>query len=228
MRNKTAAVLAALAVLVATLSAAPAPAETTRAKKYGSCAKLRADFPRGIAKTGAAAAAQTRSGFHRPAVRSGVYKKNRRLDPDRDRTACEVRRPRPPAPVDPWLHLDARSMPPLDVMDFETGTSLDVDGFEFFEHDDSYVEERPRLSGSQQASGFGGEYFTDAPLVAGQAYDFALTVDTPAHWHCSIYDPDGCSWNEATRDELKWRFTYSAESGVIKQASRVGWRRMYR
>lgn len=225
MNKSIAAIVVALAVLAASL-VVTAPPAAAAPKRYASCAKLRADFPKGVARTKAAAQRQVKAGFRRPAVKPVVYKKNRRLDPDRDRTACEKRQPKP---ADPWVNMPASSMLPLDVMDFGTGTSLTVDGFAaIFDTQDTYVDERPVLSDGTPVSGFDGDYFTDPALEAGKTYSLTLTVDTPAYWDCSVYYEEGCIRTGNTRDVMTWKFEHQADSGVIKRATKVSWRRLYR
>jgi len=226
MRDVNRRVLAgAVAVLLVVLGslAAPTAANAGTPKKFASCAKLHKKFPYGVAKSRAAATRQYRAGSYRPAVRSAVYRVNKkRLDRDRDGTTCERRRPVAPAPVDPWLHLDPKSMSPLEVMDFETGTSLKATGLLL--DDDTYEIETPSLTpATASVSGSGGGYYTDARLVAGQAYTFTTTVETPAHWHCSIYDPNGCTYRSASTEVLTWSFTYTADPGVIHTATPISW-----
>lgn len=230
MKKSIATAAAALGLLLGSLAVTAAPAEAAPSK-YSSCAKLRADFPAGVAKTRAAAKRQERTGFRRPAVRAAVYKKNRRLDRDRDLAVCEVRKPKPrpkPQPVDPWITMAASSMPRLEVMDFGSGTSLTVNGFNGLVSSDVRADERPKLSDGTPVSGWDGEYFTDAPLEASKAYTLTLTVDTPAYWDCSIYYEDGCMRVGDTVDVLTWKFVYEQDPGSIKDATNVSWKRLYR
>lgn len=50
---------------------------------------------------------------------------------------------------------------------------------------------------------------TAGPLVVGTLYDYTLRVQTTSYWHCSIYDPDGCSYRDATDTTYRWRFTWN-------------------
>lgn len=78
-------------LLVATLTV-PAGAATV---KYKNCAKLNAAYPTGVAKPGATdtkkvkgkKVAVTTSGV--PTFDAAVYKKNKKLDRDKDGIACE-------------------------------------------------------------------------------------------------------------------------------------------
>lgn len=47
------------------------------------------------------------------------------------------------------------------------------------------------------------------PLRRSVQYQASFTVSTTGFWHCSIYDPDGCSWVPGSRTHDTWRFTYN-------------------
>lgn len=216
--------IAALLPLIGAVSPADAVAP-----RFKSCGALHKVYPNGVAKTRKTARKAYAGGARRPHVSRSAYVANRRLDRDGDRIACERPRPLPPPPIDPWLHLDPTLMLPLEVMDFSTGTSLRVSGFEVsFDRDESYVVEKPQLSPAATVTGWDGEYFTNPQLVTGTTYTMTLQVDAPGHWSCSVYNPKGCSWRTATTDVMVWRFTPSGQSGVIQQATKVSWDRLYR
>jgi hypothetical protein len=69
---------------------------------------------------------------------------------------------------------------------------------------------------------------TAEPLVVGALYEATLNVNTTGHWHCSIYDEDGCSWYEAEESFSRYRFTWSGAkmTGSVyvppKVATRIG------
>lgn len=90
MRTLTSAALAAVLAISVSMLATPADAVTYY---YSSCTKLAKVFPHGVAKSAAAAAYQVRQGYGRPAYGTRakkVYATNyKRLDRDRDGTACE-------------------------------------------------------------------------------------------------------------------------------------------
>lgn len=81
---------AALTVPVVALTAPAADASTY----YSSCTKLHRDYKHGVAKSATAAQRQVRAGYGRPAYGTRakkVYWTNyKRLDRDRDGTACEA------------------------------------------------------------------------------------------------------------------------------------------
>ena len=77
----TACSLASL--LVATV---PAHAVTD----YANCDAMHKDFKYGVARSKAAADAQSKKGMYRPAVAPKVYAVNDESDADNDGTACEV------------------------------------------------------------------------------------------------------------------------------------------
>lgn len=83
----------ALLATLAVSGVAPANAATTY---FSSCASLHKVYPHGVAKSAAAATYQVRHGHYRPAYSAQaqkVYAANyKRLDRDRDGTACEVTR----------------------------------------------------------------------------------------------------------------------------------------
>jgi hypothetical protein len=89
----SAAVSAALFASVVVAGVAPADAATTY---YSSCYNLHKTFRYGVAKSYAAAQYQYRTHHYRPAYTAfaqKVYWANyKRLDRDRDGTACEVTR----------------------------------------------------------------------------------------------------------------------------------------
>jgi hypothetical protein len=60
-------------------------------------------------------------------------------------------------------------------------------------------------------------FYTSAPLVSGSVYEYTLRVKTDSFWHCSIYDPDGCSWLEGTDDTYRWRFTWTGAAQEVAQ-----------
>lgn len=73
----------------------------TGAERYSSCSQLQKDFPRGVAKSKAAANAAVKAGFQRPSIRAGLYAENSgRLDVDDDGVMCEKKagsKPTPPS-----------------------------------------------------------------------------------------------------------------------------------
>lgn len=79
--------LAAPAAVVATAGSAEA------ARSYSSCSALAKDFKHGVAKSRKAANYQVRQGYGRPAygerARAIYWENYKRLDRDRDGTACE-------------------------------------------------------------------------------------------------------------------------------------------
>jgi Excalibur calcium-binding domain len=79
--------LAAPAAVVATAGSAEA------ARYYSSCSALTKDFRHGVAKSAAAAQRQVNQGYGRPAygdrARAVYWENYKRLDRDRDGTACE-------------------------------------------------------------------------------------------------------------------------------------------
>lgn len=93
--NKPSAFVASAALMasVAVVGVAPADASTTY---FSSCYNLHKTFRYGVAKSYAAAMYQYRTHHYRPAYSSyaqKVYWVNyKRLDRDRDGTACEVTR----------------------------------------------------------------------------------------------------------------------------------------
>ena len=74
------------------VAAAPASAEPMPTKAFSSCKQLRAEYPAGIAKTAKARNKVVRKGFRTPIVCPRVYKQVApRLDPNRNKVACESR-----------------------------------------------------------------------------------------------------------------------------------------
>ena len=74
-------------IIAAVMLATPA---TAAGKKYGSCDKLLAVYPTGVARDAQAAQAAQAAGMIPPAVNRAIYKANAgRLDRDRDGVACE-------------------------------------------------------------------------------------------------------------------------------------------
>lgn len=55
---------------------------------------------------------------------------------------------------------------------------------------------------------------TSSVLPTGR-YELVVTFDTPGHWWCSKYNPDGCSWMESETDTLRWRFVHTAGGGSV-------------
>jgi hypothetical protein len=92
MTRRIAAVVAAAAFSVP-MAASFAPAAEAGSLYYSSCTKLARDYKHGVAKSAAAAQRQVRQGYGRPAYGTRakkVYWENyKRLDRDRDGTACE-------------------------------------------------------------------------------------------------------------------------------------------
>jgi hypothetical protein len=83
MRALIVSVVAVLAVGLAVPAGAAVP-------KFGSCAKLLAKYPTGVARDDSVAAAIAAAGMQRPSVNRKVYEANRRnLDRDGDGVACE-------------------------------------------------------------------------------------------------------------------------------------------
>ncbi len=58
---------------------------TASASAFKNCTALNAKYPNGVAKSAAAAAAQKKP----PKVSATVYKKNIKMDRDKDGTVCE-------------------------------------------------------------------------------------------------------------------------------------------
>lgn len=61
---------------------------------FASCASMHRVYPRGAAKSNAAASYQVAHGYNRPASTAAarrVYAANPRMDPDHDGTACETK-----------------------------------------------------------------------------------------------------------------------------------------
>lgn len=90
MSPRIAAAAAATALSLSVISlATPADAATY----YSSCTKLTHVWPHGVAKSAAAAQRQVNQGYGRPAsgprARAVYWENYRRLDRDRDGTACE-------------------------------------------------------------------------------------------------------------------------------------------
>jgi hypothetical protein len=74
-------------------------------------------------------------------------------------------------------------------------------------------------TGYGYASGLGDSDFesdysiqTNEPLVVGTVYEAYFHMSTVRFWHCSIYDPDGCSYEAAEQVTSRWRFTYTGAS----------------
>ncbi|GGO84158.1 hypothetical protein GCM10011584_01050 [Nocardioides phosphati] len=89
-RTALAAAVLSLAAPAALLSTAGSAEATTY---YRSCTVLAHDFHHGVAKSAAAAQRQVNQGYGRPAygthARAVYWENYKRLDRDRDGTACE-------------------------------------------------------------------------------------------------------------------------------------------
>lgn len=127
-----------------------------------------------------------------------------------------------PSPV--RLRGEAYYTPPLAVsLTYEDRAELEVTMTEW---SDSLPEYTPVLSESAtgQRVGIDIDYAdsvgnselegphtstTSGPLTVGALYDYTLRVRTTGFWHCSIYDPDGCSFRRATDTTYRWRFTWN-------------------
>lgn len=218
-----------VAVMVALVPVLSAPSEAASAPKFRSCAAMHKRFPAGVAKTPAAARHQVVFGFKRPNVSRAVYRKNRHLDRDRDRVACEKRRPKPVTPpelgpivVDAPLRLEAISewdgAPVTDLWAYVCPSSSG-DGMPFC---------RSALTDSAghviPTSGNPGTGRVWAPaLTPGGRYKLAITGGTSAgYWHCSIYNPDGCSWINPSSFTWIWTFTYENRDGQVVPRATLG------
>lgn len=86
-------VLSALVAIGLALPAAAAFAGSVDAGslRYARCAQMREDFPNGVARSSAAAAAVVADGGRRARVSAATYAANRHLDKDHDGVACESR-----------------------------------------------------------------------------------------------------------------------------------------
>lgn len=93
MAKTTLRVAVAAVAIVAPLMTMTTPAEAA-APYFASCDALHKKWPNGVAKGPVAAAKAVRDGYNRPAtipLARAVYWENyRRLDRDRDGTACET------------------------------------------------------------------------------------------------------------------------------------------
>jgi hypothetical protein len=93
MRNRLIGSLVALALSAPVGIAFTATSAEATTIYYSSCTKLHVKFHHGVAKSHAAALRQVRQGYGMPAygtLAQRVYWKNyKRLDRDRDGTACE-------------------------------------------------------------------------------------------------------------------------------------------
>ncbi|GAA4760183.1 hypothetical protein GCM10023350_53020 [Nocardioides endophyticus] len=212
------------------LLVAPA-ADAATPGKFSNCTKLQKRYPHGVAKSRPAAAKQYRLGNYKPTVKPAVYALNKRnLDRDKDGTACEVTRPKtkptPTAPTAPKpMMIDA----PLDidaiVYDKYQGTTV------------TYLKARAclfstevRTTCSSQLTDAAGTVIPTSSnpgdglasalaLTPGAAYTLVVSTSQPAHWSCSMYNPDGCSWITATQYTYRWTFTYqNVENQIIPQA----------
>lgn len=77
------------------------PAEAAPTKAYKNCAQLRRDWPYGVATNSARARIQ----IVRPHVNSAIYRRNKKLDVDRDGTVCEVPTQKQPSSSSPQTPL---------------------------------------------------------------------------------------------------------------------------
>ncbi|HWU20505.1 MAG TPA: excalibur calcium-binding domain-containing protein [Nocardioides sp.] len=90
MSPRISAVIAAAAVSISLVSVS---GQADAATYYSSCANLTHIWPHGVAKSAAAAQRQVNQGYGRPAsgprARAVYWENYKRLDRDRDGTACE-------------------------------------------------------------------------------------------------------------------------------------------
>lgn len=93
MKKTAIAVLATTALATPLLGAVTASAEAS-GYSYSSCSALHRTFKHGVAKSYAAGTLQVRQGYGRPAsgttARKVYWANYKRLDRDRDGTACEA------------------------------------------------------------------------------------------------------------------------------------------
>lgn len=68
-----------------------------------------------------------------------------------------------------------------------------------------------------------GQGLASAPaLTPGAAYTLTVATSSPAHWWCSMCNPDDCSWITATAYTYRWTFTYqNVENQIIPQAELI-------
>jgi hypothetical protein len=184
------------------------------APRFKTCDALHKKFPKGVARDLSVLTDQVMDGFKLPASSpkaQRVYRANKHLDTDKDGVACEV--PVPPMTAKIPLEIDAVAYSEYQGMDVTYLMSRaclfddDVSGTCSSTLTDSAGTDVP-------VSGNFGDGLSSVPaLTQGEEYTAIVKTSLPGHWHCSIYDPDGCSWMPKQKYTLRWVFTYENVDG---------------
>lgn len=89
----------------------------------------------------------------------------------------------------------------------------------YYKDDDTYDESSVSLTGPASFKDPYGDWnWTEAPFASmpSGVYTYAVTYRQAAHWHCSQYNPDGCSWysEQSLTARFKFRWNGSTLTGV--------------